>query len=102
MVSLNTLYKGVTKTLFADTNIRVSSMLKQQKFLKGVLDQLDGPDSQNVLNDLNTVRKHLLGNQNVAVHIAANLKKLSENRINISSPWRNVTEKSEISEKNYR
>ncbi|CAD7087874.1 unnamed protein product [Hermetia illucens] len=99
----NSIVRDLLKAMYYenDTNIRVSSMLKQQKFLKGVLDQLDGPDSQNVLNDLNTVRKHLLGNQNVAVHIAANLKKLSENRINISSPWRNVTEKSEISEKNY-
>ncbi|XP_063960885.1 uncharacterized protein C05D11.1-like [Lytechinus pictus] len=65
-----------------ESNHHVASMIRQQTFLNKLLDQL-GQDPSTVIKNLNSLRDLLTSSSNVRIHMAANMKKLS----NPQSPW---------------
>lgn len=68
-----------------DCNIHVNGMLRQHKFLTGLLVQLES-DPSSVINKLEKLRTLLTKADNLCVHMAANLKNLSAD-IPLEKPW---------------
>lgn len=70
-----------------ECNIHVNGMLRQHKFLTGLLSQLE-TDPSSVINKMEKLRSLLTKADNLCVHVAVNLKKLSAD-IPLESPWVN-------------
>lgn len=71
-----------------DSNVQFSSMLRQHKFLTIILEKLEKPETaQHVIDDLNKVRDIITDAKNVAIHVAANWKRLSCLPTDLATPW---------------
>lgn len=70
-----------------DSNVQFSSMLRQHKFLTIVLEKLEKPETAKlVIDDLNKVREIITDAKNVAIHLAADWKRLSL-LPDLATPW---------------
>ncbi|KAL2732287.1 uncharacterized protein V1477_014528 [Vespula maculifrons] len=80
------LMKGLTYN--EDSNFYASSLLRQQKFLAKMIERLNDESSeQEVIAEIESVRKVLTSTENVALYIAANVDKLSAEVENLYTPW---------------
>lgn len=98
----NSVVRDLLKTMYygEDSNVQLSSMLKQQKFLGNLIERIDNPiEAEKIINDLNKVRSILLESQNVAVHMAVNIDSASEKNINLSAPWKELMKTNSTSKK---
>lgn len=74
--------------IFVDNNFYASSILRQQKFLTKMIERLNNESSeQEVIAEIESVRKVLTSTENVVLYIAANVDKLSAEVENVYTPW---------------
>lgn len=86
----NSIVKDLLKALYyeEDSNVRVSSIIKQQKFLESLIKQLDGEETaEKVINKLNKVREIITRPENLGLHIAADWEEMAKLQINLEAPW---------------
>ncbi|XP_055378206.1 uncharacterized protein C05D11.1-like [Condylostylus longicornis] len=89
----HTIAKDLLKAMYYDeeSNVKKSSVLKQQKFLGEIIEYLDkSQDVERIIADIAKVRSELLKPENLSIHIAANVKMHSKNKHNLSEPWKNI------------
>lgn len=82
--------KELLKAMYyvTDSNVQQSSMLRQHKFLTGVLERLEKTETaKSVINDLNELRNNITAPVNLAVHVAADWEKMSKMDIDLNKPW---------------
>lgn len=86
--------------IFVDNNFYASSLLRQQKFLSKMIVRLNGESSeQEVIAEIESVRKVLTSTENMVLYIAVNVDKLSAEVEDVYAPWNdffpdmNTTEK---------
>ena len=96
----NSIARDILKAMYfkQDSNVRLSSLMKQQKFLMATIDKLNDKDkAQQVIDDLYALRKALVVTQNIGIHIATNLKQIQELGLKLDSPWKDflATEKNQ-------
>lgn len=85
-----------------DSNVRCSSMLRQHKYLTALLEQLDAgvesaePDldastvsagAEKIIEQLNGLRAIITRPQNMAVHVAADWKRMAALDVDLTGPW---------------
>ncbi len=71
-------------------------MLYQQKFLSAILTKLADPvTAQNVVSDLNQLRRIITSTKNLALHVAADWHKMSSLNIDLNAPWQQIARKDE-------
>ncbi|XP_046735682.1 uncharacterized protein C05D11.1-like [Diprion similis] len=71
-----------------DSNHFSSSMLRQHKFLTEVIERLNNSATQDeVLKEIESVRKTLTTSENMVFHMAVNVDKLAGHVSNIYQPW---------------
>lgn len=86
----NFIAADILKSIFYSpkSNVRNSTILKQQKFLANLLKNLDDPEQQNtILNDLNTIRSFITKRENLSLHIATNISEHAKDSVNLSKVW---------------
>lgn len=86
----NFIAADILKAIFYSpkSNVRNSTILKQQKFLAALLKNLEDPDQRKtVLNDLNTIRDFIIRRENLSLHIAANISEHVKQSTNLSKAW---------------
>lgn len=92
----NSVAKDLLKSMYYidESNVRLNSMLKQHKFLSGVLERLDNPEqAKTVIEDLNTIREIITRPTNMAIHLAADFEKIAAQGIDLMEPWNRLGEK---------
>lgn len=63
-------------------------MLYQQKFLTSLIQSLDNEDSaQKVIADLNQLRSIITSPTNLALHVAADWRKMESLNVDLNFPW---------------
>lgn len=63
-------------------------MLYQQKFLASILTKLgDTATAENVIADLNKLRKIITSTKNLSLHVAADWHKMGLLNIDLNTPW---------------
>lgn len=75
----NTLSKDLLKAVYYqfDSNMRKCSMIHQQRFLNSLLERLENSnDAEQIIADLNTVRKNILAPNRLSLYIAADWNKI--------------------------
>lgn len=97
----NSIARTLLKSIYykPESNVQLVSLVRQQKFLNGIIEKLDSGDegAQSVIDDLNRVRGILTSGTNVSLHIAADWEKLSKAIPDLVTPWLNiVTSSNEI------
>uniref|UniRef100_U5EMA1 Putative zn2+-dependent endopeptidase insulinase superfamily n=1 Tax=Corethrella appendiculata TaxID=1370023 RepID=U5EMA1_9DIPT len=81
-----------------DSNVLLSSMLKQFKFLTNVLEQMETANGEEkILKDLNYVRDILTEPKNIAIHVAANWEELEKLGFDLTAPWTKLVNDGELS-----
>ncbi|XP_058831479.1 uncharacterized protein C05D11.1-like [Topomyia yanbarensis] len=71
-----------------DSNVRVSSLLKQQKFLNVLIKQLDNEvGGKTVIDNLNKVRDIVTRPENLGLHLAANWHEMNQLQVDLVGPW---------------
>lgn len=66
----------------------MSSLLKQQKFLSALIEQLDSEQgAEKVINKLNKVRDVITRPENLGLHIAADWEEMAKLQIDLEAPW---------------
>ncbi|XP_053684394.1 uncharacterized protein C05D11.1-like [Sabethes cyaneus] len=86
----NSIVRDLLKAMYygSDSHVRVSSLLKQQKFLSELIEQLNNPAGvKKVINDLNNVRAIITRPENLALHLAANWVEMAKLQIDLEGPW---------------
>lgn len=87
----NAIVSELLKAMFYrdDSNVRCSSMLRQHKFLNALLERLDiGEESAaGIVAELNAVREIITRPENLAVHVAADWRRLSKLNVDLTGPW---------------
>lgn len=89
----STIARGMLQAIYynPDTNVQLVSLMKQQKFLNKILEKLEKPnEAQSVIDDLNKVRRMITSGSNVALHLAADWKKLSSLGLDLVKPFQNI------------
>uniref|UniRef100_A0A336KC94 CSON007777 protein n=1 Tax=Culicoides sonorensis TaxID=179676 RepID=A0A336KC94_CULSO len=89
----STIARGLLQAIYynPDTNVQLLSLLKQQKFLNGILEKLEKPNGvQSIIDDLNKIRDIITNASNVALHLAADWQKLAKLGMDLSKPLANV------------
>lgn len=66
-----------------DCNMTVSNMLRQEKFLKNILKQLE-TDPDQVLKDMEQLRQTITSPSNLRIHLSANVESMTSSP---QSPW---------------
>uniref|UniRef100_A0A1B0DIV2 Presequence protease, mitochondrial n=1 Tax=Phlebotomus papatasi TaxID=29031 RepID=A0A1B0DIV2_PHLPP len=97
----NSVVHDLLKALFykRDSNVQLSSMLRQHKFLTGLLERLDTPEgSVAVVEDLNRVRNIITRAENVAIHVAADWARLAEIVPDLNAPWAEIARPDDVLE----
>lgn len=97
----NSVVHDLLKALFYkhDSNVQLSSMLRQHKFLTGLLERLDTPEgSAAVVEDLNRVRNIITRAENVAIHVAADWARLAEIVPDLNAPWAEIARPDDVLE----
>lgn len=80
--------------------MRVSSLLKQQKFLSALIEQLDNEQStEKVINKLNKVREIITRPENLGLHIAADWEEMAKLQVDLEAPWAKLVPSEGASEK---
>ncbi|XP_063241639.1 uncharacterized protein C05D11.1-like [Bacillus rossius redtenbacheri] len=83
------LMKGLIFT--KESNHYNASMLRQHKFLTGLMERLDDPETaQAVLAELEAVRQVVTEPSGMAVHLAADVDSLAAGRPDLPGPWRGL------------
>ncbi|XP_050076146.1 uncharacterized protein C05D11.1-like [Anopheles maculipalpis] len=83
-----------------ESNVRISSLLKQSKFLTSLLEMLEQPDTtQTVIDNLNKVRSIITLPENVAIHMAADWQAMKELGIDLITPWKRLVQPTSGTEK---
>lgn len=86
----SSIVKDLLKAMYyeKDSNMRVSSLLKQQKFLSALIEQLDSEQgSEKVINKLNKAREIITRPENLGLHIAADWDEMAKLQVDLESPW---------------
>ncbi|KXJ72958.1 hypothetical protein RP20_CCG016849 [Aedes albopictus] len=86
----NSIVRDLLKAMYyeKDSNVRVSSLLKQQKFLSALIEQLDSEQgAEKVINKLNKVRDIITRPENLGLHIAADWEEMAKLQIDLEAPW---------------
>ncbi|KAL2723884.1 uncharacterized protein V1478_008397 [Vespula squamosa] len=92
------LLKGLTYN--EDNNFYASSLLRQQKFLTKMIERLDDESSeQEVIAEIESVRKVLTSTENMVLYIAVNVDKLSAEVENVYTPWNDFFSDMDTTEK---
>ncbi|XP_055703714.1 uncharacterized protein C05D11.1-like isoform X2 [Phlebotomus papatasi] len=97
----NSVVHDLLKALFYKrySNVQLSSMLRQHKFLTGLLERLDTPEgSVAVVEDLNRVRNIITRAENVAIHVAADWARLAEIVPDLNAPWAEIARPDDVLE----
>ncbi|EAT39319.1 AAEL008862-PA [Aedes aegypti] len=96
----NSIVRDLLKAMYyeKDSNVRVSSLLKQQKFLSTLIEQLDNEQgAEKVINKLNKVREIITQPKNLGLHIAADWEEMAKLQIDLEAPWSKLV-KSEVND----
>ncbi|XP_055534540.1 uncharacterized protein C05D11.1-like [Wyeomyia smithii] len=81
----------------SDSHVRVSSLLKQQKFLSDLIEQLNNPTGpENVINNLNKVRAIITRPENLGLHLAANWVEMAKLQVDLEGPWSRLVKTEEV------
>ncbi|XP_055593217.1 uncharacterized protein C05D11.1-like [Uranotaenia lowii] len=87
----NSIVRDLLKAMYyePDSNMRVSSLLKQLKFLTALLEQLESGEeaAAKVIANLNKVRNIITKPENLGIHMAADWNKMADMQIDLMSPW---------------
>lgn len=89
----STIARGLLQAIYykKSTNVQMVSLLKQQKFLNGLLEKLEKPeDAQKVIDDLEQIRAIITSGPNIGLHLAADWEKLSKLGMNLEKPFSNI------------
>uniref|UniRef100_A0A182P602 Peptidase M16C associated domain-containing protein n=1 Tax=Anopheles epiroticus TaxID=199890 RepID=A0A182P602_9DIPT len=82
-----------------DSNVRISSVLKQSKFLTSLLEMLEKPEQVNVvIENLNKTRRIITLPENLAIHMAADWNAMKELGVDLVAPWKQLGQ-CDVSEK---
>lgn len=88
-----------------DSNVRCSSMLRQHKYLSALLEQLDagaqspepdldapaGAGAAKIIEQLDALRSIITRPQNMAVHVAADWKRMATMDVDLTGPWASLS-----------
>ncbi|XP_055630740.1 uncharacterized protein C05D11.1-like [Toxorhynchites rutilus septentrionalis] len=86
----NSVVRDLLKAMLygSESNVRVSSILKQQKFLSALIERLDSSaGAEIVTNDLNKVREIITKPENLALHVAADWDEMARLGVILEAPW---------------
>ncbi|XP_058458892.1 uncharacterized protein C05D11.1-like [Malaya genurostris] len=86
----NSIVRDMLKAMYygEDSNVRLSSLLKQQKFLHVLIKQLESEDgAKTVIDNLNKARGVITQPDNLGLHLAANWHEMSNLNIDLEGPW---------------
>ncbi|XP_055692741.1 uncharacterized protein C05D11.1-like [Lutzomyia longipalpis] len=89
----NSVVHDLLKALFynRESNVQLSSMLRQHKFLTGLLERMDTSEgAAAVVDDLNWVRYEITRAKNIAIHVAADWMRLAEIAPDLNDPWKEI------------
>lgn len=95
----NLMAADILKAIFysQESNVRISTIMKQQKFLAALLKNLEDPDQlTTVLSDLNTIRNFLTKRENLSLHIATNISDHTKESVNLSKIWGKICQAEDI------
>lgn len=98
----HSIVKDLLKAIYyeKDSNVRLSSLLKQQKFLTGILEQLNSDvEAQTVIDNLNKVREIITRPENLGLHLAADWKAMAKMNIDLESPWTKLVNSEPVQQK---
>lgn len=92
----NSVSKDLLKAVYYsnDSNVRKCSMINQQRFLNSLLEKLDKPnEADQIIADLNTIRKEILTPNRLSLYIAADWNKIVQNNSNeFYGNWKSLIE----------
>uniref|UniRef100_A0A1S4GM16 Uncharacterized protein n=1 Tax=Anopheles gambiae TaxID=7165 RepID=A0A1S4GM16_ANOGA len=94
----NSIAKDILKAMRyrEDSNVRISSLLKQSKFLASLLELLEKPESVNtVIENLNKTRSVITLPENLAIHMAADWSAMEGLGIDLVEPWKRLVQSNE-------
>ncbi|XP_039445648.1 uncharacterized protein C05D11.1-like [Culex pipiens pallens] len=87
----NSIVRDLMKAMYydKDSNVRVSSLLKQQKFLGELIKLLEGgaEGAEKVINRLNKVREIITRPENLGLHLAADWEEMAKLDVDLEGPW---------------
>uniref|UniRef100_A0A1L8DTH1 Putative zn2+-dependent endopeptidase insulinase superfamily protein n=1 Tax=Nyssomyia neivai TaxID=330878 RepID=A0A1L8DTH1_9DIPT len=89
----NSVVHDLLKALFynRESNVQLSSMLRQHKFLTALLERMDTSEgAAGVVDDLNWVRYEVTRAKNIAIHVAADWMRLGEIVPDLNAPWKEI------------
>lgn len=95
----NFMAADILKSIFysQESNVRISTIMKQQKFLAALLKNLEDPGLlTTILNDLNTIRNFLTKRENLSLHIATNISDHAKESVNLSKIWGKICQPEEV------
>ncbi|GAB0090020.1 Peptidase_M16 domain-containing protein [Sergentomyia squamirostris] len=95
----NSVVHDLLKALFyrRESNVQLTSMLRQHKFLTGVLERLETPEgAAAVVADLNRLRDAITKADNIAVHVAADWAKLAQIVPDLNAPWMEIARPEDV------
>lgn len=80
--------------------MRVSSLLKQLKFLSVLIEKMDNEQGiNNVIENLNKVRQTIIQPDRLGLHIAANWDDMARLQIDLAAPWTKLVPVGEVTKK---
>ncbi|XP_049294284.1 uncharacterized protein C05D11.1-like [Anopheles funestus] len=91
----NSIAKDILKAMCyrKESNVRISSLLKQSKFLTSLLEMLEKPESANtVIENLNKTRAIITQPENIAIHMAADWNVMKDLGIDLIAPWKRLVQ----------
>ncbi|XP_059607775.1 uncharacterized protein C05D11.1-like [Phlebotomus argentipes] len=96
----NSVVHDLLKALFyrRDSNVQLTSMLRQHKFLTELLERLETTDeAQTVVQDINLLRHRITRAENVTVHVAADWTRLARIVPDLNAPWAAIARPGDVS-----
>lgn len=89
----NSVVCNLLKSMYykSNSNVQICSMLRQHRFLTKLLEDLDNDQtSDGVLKELENVRKTIMTNDRMTVHVTADWKKMESLKIDLTKTWQKL------------